>query len=200
MHSVPSQKSLRSGLFQWQQGSDPSQNLQQCLSLGERSDSKFQNQDLSSQKGSLLMIKLRWAIVFRLSLFYFFTQSEKSRKFSLLRAKLNQLPSCKFRSTEGQSRKTRAQRIIINMPISLNACLPIYHLMWEGGEDLRTQVNLMEFYSLVWSSEIFYTMGMLLLKNHSKFQNLNFKILTCTTTNHFKIMLEQIQHSFLKTR
>lgn len=38
----------------------------------ERSDSKLQNQDLSSPKGSLLMIKLRWAVVFSLSLFLFF--------------------------------------------------------------------------------------------------------------------------------
>ena len=59
--------------------------------FGGRSDSKLQNQNLSSPKGSLLMIKHRWAVVFSLSLFkIFLLNKEKSRKFSLWRAKLNQ--------------------------------------------------------------------------------------------------------------
>lgn len=51
---------------------DPSQSLQQCLSLGERSD-QLQNQDLSSQKGSLLMIKLRGYSFQSLTLLLFYS-------------------------------------------------------------------------------------------------------------------------------
>lgn len=88
-----------------QRGSDPPQNLrQQCLSIGERSDSKLQNQDLSSWKGSLLMIKPRWAIVVSLSLLRnVFHSRRKTKKVHILRAKLNQstvLQMCKLRSTQ----------------------------------------------------------------------------------------------------
>lgn len=99
-----------------QQGSDPPQNLrQQCLSIGERSDSKLQNQDLSSWKGSLLMIKPRWAIVVSLSLLRsVFHSRRKTKKVHILRAKLNQstvLQMCKCRSIKEPWRnKTNKQK------------------------------------------------------------------------------------------
>lgn len=87
----------------------------QCLSIGERSDSKLQNQDLSSWKGSLLMIKPRWAIIVSLSLLRsVFHSRRKTKKVHILRAKLNQstvLQMCKCRSTKEPWRnKTNKQK------------------------------------------------------------------------------------------